>query len=167
MDISNWPVGRIMQLPDWCFGNRWVVACDSGDYNVSDSFGIVRTGVPDRCVIWEIFVSQVGATSGLVRFELGWADQLVTTSAQWTALQKMFPCQGQQDRVDFRFGCLGDAPWHINGLRLVSPAAGLRPAIRNDGSGSTGITAQACFVISSLPKEVPDWLISGQGRFRQ
>ncbi len=160
MDVRNWPLDRIMQLPDHCFGRRWVIACGGLTDADTDVFTIVRTGVPDKCVIWEILVSAMSGLTVQIAVEFAWADQLVTTLAEWTRLQKMFPCQGVQDDGNFYFWTGGVGGLCLRRLRLTSPAAGLRPSVRLAGASGDGFNLTTLFVVSSLPTEVPDCLLS-------
>ncbi len=161
MDIRDWSLDKIMQLPDCAFGRRWPVACAVESSSESDVYAIVETGVPDRAVIWEICFSGPVAVTLAFLFEFAWADALVTSPAQWSALQKMFPCQGIQDGVDFNLsGPAGSGP-ALRALKLPAPAAGLRPSMRVDMSSTTDKIVVACFVVSSMPREVPDCLFSG------
>ncbi len=123
-------------------------------------YAIVRTGVPDRAVIWEICLSGPVAVTLAFLFEFAWADALVTSPAQWSALQKMFPCQGDQDGADYNLsGCSGSGP-SLRRLKLPSPASGLKPSMRVDKISTTGKLISAFFVVSSIPTEVPDCLVS-------
>lgn len=164
MDIRNWPLDRIMQLPDCVFGRRWPVICGGVVETETDVYSIVRTAIPDRAVIWEILVSTKTTVSIIAFFEFAWADQLPTTAAQWSRQEKMFPCQGVLDGVDYNIAGGGGVGYHITRLKLPSPAAGLRPAFRLDGASSDAAELCVTFIISSVPTEVPDWLISGAGR---
>lgn len=160
MDIRDWPLGKIMQLPDCAFGPRWLVFCSAYSVLDTDVFAIVRTGVPDRAVIWEMGVSVYSAVTMNVEVEFAWADQLVTTAAQWSALPKMFPCQGLQDGVDFNFLTGGGGGQALRRLKFVSPSSSLKPCMRVGALTSAAKGIQANFVISSIPKEVPDCLVS-------
>ena len=53
MDIRNWPMNRIMQLPDCCFSRRWPVGVSWLGEAVSVGYDISEAGLPERCVIWE------------------------------------------------------------------------------------------------------------------
>ena len=160
MDIRDWSLDKIMQLPDCCFGRRWLVSC--AEYSVADTdvFAIVKTGVPDRAVIWELCVSVYFSMTMSVIIEFAWADTLPTTGAQWSALQKMFPCQGVQDGVDFNLfgGAGGDLVFRR--LKVVSPASSLKPCVRIDGLTTPVKGVCASLIVSSIPKEVPDCLFS-------
>jgi len=62
MDTSNWGDGRIMQLPDWCFGRRWPISCAA-----TVSAGLYRwqlspSRLPERMVVWSAFVEARLAT---------------------------------------------------------------------------------------------------------
>lgn len=160
MDIRNWPMDRIMQLPDGCFGRRWPVIAGGVTEGFTDRYYIVETGVPDRGVVWEIIITSQAAAINTVLFELAWGDQAPADAAAWTALQKMFPCQGIQDGADRGIACCGPGPWHLTKLRLPSPASGLRPVLRLDGAATAEILVCATLVISSIPNEVPDCLLS-------
>jgi len=158
MDIRNWPMNRIMQLPDCCFGRRWLVACAAETAEAGDEYAIVGAGMPDRAVIWEINVTMEFAITQVVGLEFAWAERLVTTAAEWSGLQKMFPCQGQKDGADYNFWASSGSSVITANLKLPSPALGKRPSVRLDDGSTSGKDVTVYFTISSLPTEVPDWL---------
>ncbi|MBA7532758.1 hypothetical protein ES705_24988 [subsurface metagenome] len=166
MNIRNWPMDQIMQLPDCCFGTRWPVSCGVTSSAVIDQFTIVKTGLPDRCVLWELLVLVKSEMAQLFQVEFAWGDQLPPDLSAWNQLQKMFPCQGVQDASNYYWEGGGHGDLALRRLRMPSPASGQRPCMRVDKTSTAEYMVTAIFVVSSFPTEVPDWLISEYRRSR-
>ncbi len=164
MDIRNWPIDRIMQLPDCCFGRRWPVGVYAGSNTTAEYYDISEAGLGDKCVIWSVhFISQGSATS-LLRFSLALGDTLPTTPAQFDALEPLFSDLGRRD-VTRRILDLGGFGVQINiPMRYPVMAQGRRIVMFLQIVGSDISQPFVILVISSFPTEVPEWLISGQGR---
>ncbi len=54
MDIRNWPLSQIMQLPDAAFGRRWPVGLAYAFAGAGAEFDISEAALPERFVIWEV-----------------------------------------------------------------------------------------------------------------
>ncbi|GAH72945.1 unnamed protein product, partial [marine sediment metagenome] len=54
MDVRNWPADRIMQLPDHCFGRRWLVSVIGARSEIGPAFDISEAGLPEWTVIWNL-----------------------------------------------------------------------------------------------------------------
>ncbi len=164
MDIRNWPLDEIMQLPIYCFGRRFPVFLNASSINDTPGWDISEVALPEKCVIWE-FVSWVESpiiTPTSFRLALG--DQLPTTVVMMDALEPLF----------FGFGHQGAEPRnilygvnikpHFLRLRLPVMAGGRRPILEVIVPGSSMGYLNVVLVVSSIPTKVPDCLIPGRGR---
>ena len=160
MNIRDWPLDRIMQLPDHCFGRRWPIIFSLKEpYELY--FYISEMALPDYCVLWELYVcssgvAAVGPPPTLwdvdVSFKLG--DRLPANLVEFTAMEDIFT---GADEI-------------VNGNRVVRPvlnlsmrmsihSAGRRVVVRVDQTGYNAPVSIG-LVISSIPMEVPDCLLS-------
>ncbi|MBA7558059.1 hypothetical protein ES705_50848 [subsurface metagenome] len=62
MDVSKWPLEKIMALPDWCFGKRWWVGIYLGTAMAEAVPFIIDQSVPDVFVLWDVLVLSAGVT---------------------------------------------------------------------------------------------------------
>lgn len=164
MDVRNWALNQIMELPDECFGRRFPIIL--GDENQSDEgtwYHISEIGLPDICVLWHIHVAvDFMALSGVhpyLSFSLALGDQLPTTAAQFLAMESMFP---ESDEI-------------VGGARVVHPplnlplrkpyaAQGRRVVVRETAVSASPYQFTLALVFSSIPREVPDCLLPGTVR---
>lgn len=160
MNIRDWPMDRIMQLPDWCFGRRWPVFLRSYAPNATPTYDISEVALPERCVFWWFGwdISAAELTRTLYRLALG--DQLPTTEAQMSTLEPLFMglgVQGAEPREiqTLKLEAEGGIP-----LRTPINTTGRRPVLETKGFGTNYIGARITLVVSSMPTEVPDWLVS-------
>lgn len=160
MNIRDWPIDRIMQLPDNCFGTRFLVSCtaDGGDEN--HGWDISEIALPERCVVWEMqwFFDTIRYQVDFFRIVLG--DILPASAAEVDALEPLFPGLGIQGASPRLITCLGYAENGIKTLRFPVMSKGRRLIIevRRDAVGGGRMTV--VIVVSSIPTEVPDCLVS-------
>lgn len=164
MDISNWPLDKIMQLPDCCFGRRWPIIFTLVTTAPTNYFRISEITLPDVCVLWELFVHAVSENTYVILYNraisLALGDHLPADDAQFTAMANMFPEANELDN-DIR-----SIRGHLclTNLRKPYKAQGQRVILRAVCPSTETCIFSVGLVFSSLPKEVPDWLISGPGR---
>ncbi len=160
MDVRDWPLDQIMQLPDSCFGTRYPVTVFAPAVQPGTIYDISEMGLPEYCVIWEIVFFSWGVVGGML---YGWSfvlgDQLPTTDAEFDANEVMIKDLG---------GVLGgrksilansDRGVAFRNLKIPIHSMGRRIIGRYAGAEETG-DFQAVFTISSIPREVPDCLFS-------
>ncbi len=89
MDIRNWPLDGIMQLPDSCFGRRYIVSCCIEVAATLKGYDISEVAFPEVGVIWDVqwWPDSEFPVSGGIRLALG--DQLPTTTAEMTRLDQL------------------------------------------------------------------------------
>lgn len=162
MRIDKWPMDRIMRLPDWCFGRRWPVYVEG--YAAGDvlAYDISEVGLPERGVIWEFgcIASCNNARQDWFRLVLG--HNLPATIAEVDLLEPLlmgFGIQGAAPR-HMRFVTTAD---HMN-IHLRQPRTfnGKKLILEISCMATIYMTVQAWVVVSDLPREVPDWLVSAQ-----
>lgn len=160
MDIRNWPFDKIMQLPDCCFGRKFIVSCELQTTSDNTEWDISEIALPEKTVLWQIEVNFHGCTAAQNYVRLAMGDQLPTTVAQMNALEPLINGLGFQ----------GPEPREIHGIDTGGPmrldvkipiAANSRRLIMEAmADAGTGNRVRTSIVVSSVPKEAPDWLIS-------
>lgn len=164
MDIRNWPLARILQLPDWCFGRRWPIMLRLELGVAATGYLISDMALPDRCVLWEVIIKSIAVNaaqvSGRAEVQVALGDQLpagATAAAIFAAYENMFPgVEGLRNAIP----SIG----RLSKLRTVYHAQGRRVVVFFDNRSTQTRDFIVVMVFSSIPTEVPDWLISGAGR---
>jgi len=164
MDVRNWPMGQIMQLPDCCFGRRWPVLTSRGiATDVTDQW-LVGQPIPDRCVLWGLHIVLGGSISTDSFFKLAFSDHEPADAADFNTFERVFRGDFDNAADEGAFYLEYGAELQIPMKVLLEPQ-GRRFAVQAfNGHESATKYFRAAFVISSIPKEVPDWLISGNLR---
>ncbi|MBA7665265.1 hypothetical protein ES703_73335 [subsurface metagenome] len=161
MDIRNWPLGQILQLPDFCFGRRWLVSCTTYSVAGEPFWDIAEIAFPENIVLWEWGFWTYALTTAADRWRLALGDQLPTTVAMMDALEPFIPGFGEQGMsprsIRFPYNTSGNfvrlrQPIHTGGRRLV---------LECDANGTLHAGMMVGVVVSSIPTEVPDCLLSG------
>lgn len=161
MDIRNWPIDRIMQLPDFCFGRRYMIVCSINQESGVQSWDISEIAFPEKAVIWEMTIEILGAFAFDDSFRIAIGHQLPTTTAQMSALDPLIPGMGIQG-VEPRYQILQlYAGTSMRKLRMPIETGGRRMILEITPIGQKAMTVK--IIVSSIPTEVPDWLISVSG----
>lgn len=160
MDVSRWGLGRIMQLPDHCFGRRWPIRLKVKGKVAADDYVISMHGLPDVCVVWELQVFHTHDTIFLSFCHIRLGDEIPGTWNQFIELERLFPrpvvAGGLAD-------CITTPGWttsRILSLRMPVHAQGRRIILGVERGVASGVTLEATIVVSSVPREVPDCLLS-------
>lgn len=161
MDVSKWQLDRIMELPDWCFGKRWWVGVNIGTALGEAVPFIIEESVPDVFVLWDLIVLSAVA-EGQTRTDLTirLCREAPTTVNVKTFRRLMRGLSQPQNMFEVQLPA--DLHIHLGPMRNLVEA-------RNDRIGglfkrlnaTATQEAQIAFLISGIPKEVPDWVVSG------
>ncbi|MBA7706736.1 hypothetical protein ES703_115593 [subsurface metagenome] len=117
-------------------------------------------------MIWEVVLTCVGTINTSIDLALSLGDSLPTTDAAFFVLESLFRDVSSYANNVNRFLVPAMAGNYSVMMRRVVRTAGRRLVgrfIRVDGDCIGG---QAIIVVSSVPTEVPDWLISEYRRSR-
>lgn len=158
MDVKNWSVDKIMQLPDWCFGRRWWVGTYIGTAAGAVTYFQIEEQLPERFIVWMMMVSGTDRTAGTgIDLTLRMSAQ-VPDAESILRHRRIFPGIALGTMMYEFF--LDDKPGTlIGGMRNVVEARGERVGgafkIRNETATCENMIA---LLISSFPREVPEWL---------
>jgi len=160
MDVRNWPLNKIMQLPDCCFGRRWPVTVAIGEVSLGTYYDISEMGLPEVCVVWAWYYMTNSAGVINTIFSLALADTLPTTDAEFDAGEVLFPGMGLRNGLRREFSLSARCGNLVLSTKEVLQSGGRRLVGRFEVLADTTLPTVVGVVISSTPKEVPDWLVS-------
>ena len=161
MDISKWPIHKVMALPDWCFGQKWWIGMTVGTTEGTEEYFFIADLPPDNFVVWDILVSPggvVAATSVDVALCLCKETPVVGNIRILTGLLRQFGTKGQHY----------DMHLSPNSVSYLGPMKVAVEAV-NQGIGgclklkdeTATCESTIAILISAVPREVPDWVVSG------
>ncbi len=158
MNFSNWPINKIMELPDHCFGRREVLqlAVDLAGAGAVYSFN--PACLPDKMVIWEVHAAARAAVVVTIHAGLALGDQKPASDAEYNALELVFPNVISSDGDRGEFEVSSDSGFSLTKVRFPVVVSGRRligKFTRHQGNATEGVIS---VVYSALPSEVPDWL---------
>ena len=166
MNIQNWGIGQIMQLPDHLFGRRFLVSCSLSLGVGETNWDISEVALPETCVIWELHIESIGIYSEILTLRIALGDQLPTVVAEMNRLDPLFMGLGLQGPEPRSFYLPQKTRVHFSRLRMPVAAAGRRLVIEGVTPDAVTGVVFVGIVVSGGPKEVPDWLYSENLRSR-
>lgn len=164
MNIRDWPLDRIMQLPDYCFGRRWPIFVVGDTVSAGDCWAISKFGLPERCVVWEFGLRYWHQEKITEHLRLSLGDQLPTTKAEMSALEPLYRDIEHLPAFPNSIRILTAYAQITISQRMYLESGGRRLVIEYSGASLQVTNIIAWVVVSSLPTEVPDWLSSGHLR---
>ncbi|GAH72580.1 unnamed protein product [marine sediment metagenome] len=161
MDVSSWPLDRIMQLPDWCFGKRWWIGEYLGTAAGELVYNTVHDRLPDRFVLWSMFVQGTDWNAGTgINLTVKLAERAYDGDSFWHADRLFHQIASEQYVYEFFLTMKG--MFYLPYIRSVHESKNNRICVAfKIRAQETPCENQIAFLISSVPREVPDWLISG------
>lgn len=164
MNIRSWPFDKIMQLPDCAFGRRWPVAVQNEVAEVGTFYDISELALPETCVIWNCSIwSPYYAIAGVI-ISLAIGDVLPTDDAQFDVYEPLFRDVGVITAGRRTIHIYRSPGMYAIPMRMPVEAMGRRLVGRFERASEVLTGAYVILTVSSIPKEVPDCLLSGQGR---
>jgi len=161
MDVSKWSLHKRMALPDWCFGPKWWLGDYIGTAAAGTTYFYFSDTPPDVFCLWDIIICPGGIVAG-IRFDIT------------LCLCKEAPIAGNirlLTRLLRQFGTPGayyDLHLPPNVTTHIGPMKCLIEANNNGVGGALKIFSETAncestvsLLVSGLPKEVPDWVVSG------
>ena len=161
MNIENWPIGRICQLPDYVFGRRWPIALANQVINVTPTWDITEAGLPDRTMIWEMVLIGPGSTLAMCQVHLRIGEIIPATLPEFMLLRPLFRECVDQAGVPSSFVLAAGMGTAARRLRQPVNMQGQKIVAYFTTASEVTLWLQVILVISAVPKEVPDWILSG------
>lgn len=166
MDIRNWSLSQIMQLPDCVFGRHWWIGTYAGTTGGALRYWTIEEKLPNIFIVWQMLVSMTNwsASTG-VNMTVRLAERGEDEDAFWNAERLFHQIRGGTMVYEFHFDV--KTRFYLHGLRTMHEAQGHRicGALKNRNE-TANCEVMVAFLISALPTEVPDWLISGVDKSR-
>lgn len=164
MNIQNWGLGQIMQLPDYLFGRRFMVSCFLDVPDATRAWDISEVALPEMCVVWELVVATLQAFGAEITVRIALGDQLPAAAATFDALDPLFMGLGVQGPEPRGFHILDIGSFSMRRLRMPVAAQGNRLVVEALTPEAKSGTVFVGIVVSGVPKEIPDWLVSANLR---
>ena len=166
MDISKWSIEKIMQLPDWCFGKKWWVGTYVGTTADAPEVFLIGESVPDVFVLWDVLVGVTGVTAGT---HANLTLRLCRQQPVFGNIKKYRRLMRGMSKKTLTY----DVHMPPAGLFHLGPMRNIIEARNDLIGGALKIVAEtatcencvAC-LISGIPREVPDWVVSGLAGMR-
>ena len=161
MDISNWPDYKIMMLPDWCFGRRWWVGSYAGNTNGQAFYWCAEESLPDKIVVWGILLSFLeAAATQAIRATIRLARNTTDITANVMTCERI--CKGiSSHNIQYEFYVNQNGLTWINDIRLIKESKDRKIAFVTNGDQAIAYEGTVGVLISGVPREVPDWVVSG------
>jgi len=166
MNIQNWGIGKIMELPDWCFGRRFMVSCTVFVPEAGDCWDISEVALPEMCVIWELAITGSGEWNKWCFLRVALGDEVPRFVADMDRLEPLFMGLGEQGAEPRRMRIETRVNLDVSQLRMPVASQGKRMVIEGRTEELISAGVQVVIVVSGVPKEIPDWLVSGNLRSR-
>lgn len=156
MDISKWPLDKILQLPDSCFGARFTISFSVQLGVAGSTYLMSSLALPDRAILWEIsarsqwILTPGGAASTIFALALG--EKLATSATEFDAMEPLFPSVPE---------ILGTTkvmrmPISLSQMRMPVHAQGRRVNAYLQNGGNDLVSLSVNLVFSAIPNEIPD-----------
>jgi len=158
MRIESWGIGRIIELPDFCFGRRFVVSCSVVGGDGTEAWDISELAFGEKMVVWEVrvFSSSAGVDIDSIRLALG--DQVPVSAAMMDRLEPLVPGLGAQGADPRAINPGVDGGLAFTQLRVPVATSGRRLVLEVTGAAGKTPRVTVGIVVSSVPREIPEWL---------
>lgn len=160
MNVRDWPANRIMQLRDECFGRRWPIGKSVELADGNAVFAISDMALPENTVVWQFDGRAGPAFATIVMIEVRIGDVLPTTDAQFRGYEPLFVGVEGPGIVHSQFVVGSFVSRPVKNMRMIVHTAGRRFVFRFQRQEGIALAASAVLVVSSIPTEVPDCLLS-------
>jgi len=166
MDISNWPNYKMMMLPDWCFGQRWWIGSYAGNTTGKIYHWCAEENLPDKFVVWGIllcFMSPADAQAMRVTIRL--ARDTAAITADVKGCERL--CKGvSSHKIQYELFANQNGVTWINNLRIIVESKDRKLGFVTNGDQAIAYEGTVGVLISGVPREVPDWVVSGLAGMR-
>jgi len=164
MRIDNWPLDRIMRLPDWCFGRRYWVGTYIGLTEGKVNIILTEEDLPDKFVVWGLlFSNRAPSMVEALRATVRLTGTRVAGAVVIPNEERLFK-NISEPAIVYEFYFQPNANIWIPAERQIIESNGRRIVVMVNGDQTNSAETTCGVLISALPKEVPDWLILGRGK---
>jgi len=164
VDISKWPVRKVMRLPDWCFGDRWPISLHVLTSIGAWQFDIAGLGCGDVFVLWDLWIYGGSEVADQEHLRLTMGQALPATMAENSVNEDLLPDFGRAVGVRRVIGVWVPCYLRFPLLRMPIALNGRRVILEVEPDSIGQRKVWCGMVVSELPKEVPEWVLSGSDR---
>jgi len=158
MRIDNWPMDRIMRLPDWCFGRRWWVGVYCGEVGGGVAYFMAEENLPDKFVVWSVLInSRQPLVSEALRVTMRLGDHIPLSAAEAITMERVMKGVSTPTIV-YELFCAPNCNTYIQDLRHLIESAGRKLCVVSNGDQVHPYQVTVGMMITSVPREVPDWM---------
>lgn len=166
MNIEKWDIEKIMRLPDWCFGTRYVLACSAYGANAAYGFDMSEISLPNRGVLWQLTLHTIFSDSSSNYMKIARGNKLPATEAEFNLLKPFVTGLGQAGAEPRQLVSYPSGQTLSMSMKMPIESVGGRLIIAAYGQAAKSTRIRVVAVVSGIPKEVPDWLNLGQADWR-
>ena len=155
---------EMLRLPDHVFGRRYVISCAITAEQDTVVWDISEMSFANIAMIWGIHIwsTEPGINTDWIRLAIG--PRLPASVAEMNLLPDLIQGLGYQQARPRRISINYVGYQQIINLRTVVHANGGHLILEVDAMVTQATDVTVAVVTSSIPKEVPDWIISGRGK---
>ena len=160
MNISKWPLSKKMQLPEEAFGVKYMVGVELGSAANTIEYLMSPQSMPDDCVIWSFFYSGCMVSCNYTRLAFALGENPPNDAAQFGSCQPLLHGYKDQNFAYDLFLPANDSVI-IPDMKFYVKAAGRRLLVMHKPYGGEGyFEGNLFFMVTTVPTEVPEWLVS-------
>jgi len=160
MDIRNWSLGQIVQLPEHVFGRKYCVSVELTVGGGITEYAMSEMAFPERMILWQVAIYWGLWSAAGSYLRLGMRDQIPTSPAEMSSAEEILPGVGES--------MLGPNMLHAyqyTGQEIIDLKAPMIPPARHlvaqvTSSGGATSNVRAICVVSGIPNEVPECVLS-------
>lgn len=161
MKTQNLPMDKIMQLPDCCFGRRWFVGTYMGGTLGVVHYNMSEEQLPDKFVVWGVLFSCMSPNClQAIRCTIRLGHVIPANIGAAQVLDRVFK-DVSVNTIVYEFYINPNGVDFLPCQRQLIESQGRKLVIVTNGDQAIDYESTVAIQISALPKEVPDWLISG------
>ncbi|GAH67398.1 unnamed protein product, partial [marine sediment metagenome] len=116
--------------------------------------------LPDRAIIHEFSLAVTGLVDQINTVRLALGDRLPADSVEFATLEPLFHGMGEQGPEPRFLTVSAGLTFHLNRLKMYLPAQGRRMVMQVSAPADQIAVTMAAIVVSAIPTEVPDCLLS-------
>jgi len=158
MDISKWAIEDVMRLPDYAFGERWPVSVHVRNSVAGTFFALSPAALPTIMVVWElsIYFPDGEAYPDAIRIFL--ADVVPASTPEVLACEALITGLGEPEAGPGTIEHPAYGAYIRYSMKKIVRPGGRKLGVSFFMGVGPNYRVMVVAVISSVPKEIPDWL---------
>lgn len=153
-----------MQLPDCCFGPRWPIGVDMRVSGTAIVLQMSDGVFPDKAVIWEVLIDSDSPSVGHFYFLMGYAEDINYSLAEFYNVPPILRGVSRQGHVNNLFECDTYFKIALRNLKIPVETQNKHLVVLLRNTDLIVVAFRVWITVSSIPTEVPDWMVSEKVR---